>query len=81
VRVRVRVLVLVLVVFSLVLVLVLLVRACNGVYGTSLLLSLASMERQASQHPDPHWLRSRGPQPRGWGREALAREDTTLDLG
>jgi hypothetical protein len=28
-----------------------------------------------------HWLRSRGPQPRGWGREALAREDTTLDLG
>jgi hypothetical protein len=28
-----------------------------------------------------HWLRSREPQPRGWGREALAREDTTLDLG
>jgi hypothetical protein len=27
------------------------------------------------------WLGSRGPQPRGWGREALAREDTTLDLG
>jgi hypothetical protein len=66
---------------SLVRVFVLIVRACNGVYGTSLLLSLASMERQASQHPDPHWLRSRGPQPRGWGREALAREDTTLDLG
>jgi hypothetical protein len=31
--------------------------------------------------PDSHWLRSRGPQPRGWGREALAREDTALDLG